>query len=463
MRVMRFRRCGSWIATTLLVAGCTTARLPVPPPTPPPSPSVIGPETASYRSPKDAARVLEAIDKKLAGGSASLLSVTDLSTYANLLLAAGRFSDAERTLSILDERKPKDHTVLLTLALLAEARGDAPALQKRVATFEAAFPGDPDAGKLRARQLSAQGDKAGAVSAWRAVLMSREDPEALSRLAESTLDAKKPAEALAFIDRAVKAAPEDDQVWALHARVQTALGQYLEAKRDLDRALTLAPDDPWHYLDRGKLAWLHLYDPMSAQSDLEFTTIKDPGNFFGWSALAAVYEELFRPRQAYVAWLKTLSIRPDYRYAYPSAAMLSFRFQDFPHAAEYAREAAKDYPAEYGFPFVEALSIMAMGQTAAAIAVLEKARPRYIRGSTVDELFRFLLTPGSGADYSFNAAMNREKTETIRLRLRFYQGAYYALSKSPASANAAFEEVAASSLKRIPEIDASQEWLDHGF
>jgi tetratricopeptide (TPR) repeat protein len=464
---MRFRRSWTLIATTLFLAGCASvARPPVLPPPPQTTPpSEVAAETSSYRTAADASRVLEAIDKKLAGRQATAadLSTPDLATYSNLLLAAGRLPEAEQALGILDGRRPGDKTVLLSLALLAGARGDATTQASRVMALEKAFPGDPDAGNLRARQLLVKGDLAGAKAAWLAVLDHREDVGALTGLAEMALDAKKPQDALPLADRAVKAAPQDDQAWALHARVQSDLGLYPAAKRDLDKALTLAPDDSWHHLDRGKLAWLHLYDPNLAQGDLEFTTIKDPENFFGWSALAEVYEEQLRPRQAYDAWMKALSLRPDYRFGYPSAAMLSFRYQDFPRAAAFAREAAKDYPAEYAFPFVEALSLKAMGKGPAAVAVLEKARPRFTRGSTVDEFFRFLLTTGSGADYYFNAAMNLEKQENILLRLRFYQGCYYALTKSPGAAKAAFDEVGASSLIKIPEIGASKDWLDHGL
>jgi tetratricopeptide (TPR) repeat protein len=425
----------------------------------------VAPETGSYRSAADAPRVLEAIDRRLAARQATLadLSTADLTTYSNLLLAAGRLTDAEAALTAVNTRAPGDHSVLLALALLAGARGDAAAQAQRVNALEAAFPGDPDAGDLKARQLLAQGDKAGAKAAWQAVLARTEAVPALLGLAELALDAKKPQEALTWADRAVKVAPGDDQAWAAHARAQTALGEYSGARRDLDKALALAPDDPWHHLDRGKLAWLHLFDPQLAQSDLEFVTLKVPDNFFGWSALAEVYEDQDRPRQAYNAWMKALSLRPDYRFGYPSAAMLSFRFQDFPRAAAYAREAAKDYPAEYAFPFVEALSLKALGKWPAAVAALEKARPRFTRGSTVDEFFRFLLTPGSGADYYFNTAMNLEKRDNIRLRLRFYQGCFYALNKSQGAAKAAFDEVGASSLMKIPEIAASRDWLDHGL
>jgi len=461
---MRLRYRWALVALTLFLASCATvARPPVLSP-PPPSPSEIAPETRSYRTAADAPRVLEAIDQKLAARQATAadLPTADLEVYSNLLLTAGRLPEADQALQALNTRKPGDRNVLLRLALVAEARGSTD-VTSRLAALEAASPGDPDAADLRARRALARGDKVGAKAAWTSALTQREDSGALLGLATLALGEKKPQVALSFADRAVQANPTDDQAWAVHAQVQSSLGAYRAAKRDLDQAVTLAPDDPWHRLDRGKLSWLRLYDSRSAQADLELVTMKDPDNFFGWSALAEVYEDLDRPRDAYNAWMKALSLRPDYRFGYPSAAMLSFRFQDFPRAAAYAREAAKDYPAEYAFPFIEALSLKALNRWPEAVPALEKARPRFTRGSTVDEFFRFLLTPSSGADYYFNTAMNLEKTETTRLRLRFYQGCFYAMSKSQGAAKAAFDEVGASTLMKIPEIAASRDWSNHGF
>lgn len=453
---MRLCRSGALGLIALLVVACATV------PTPPTPRSALDSELAAYHTAADAPRVLEAIDQKLAQGqtTAADLATPDLQTYTNLLLTAGRLPEADQALQILDQRLPQDKTILYSLALVAGARGDRASQVRRVAALEAAFPADPDALNLRARLLVAQGDRAGAIALWKRVLAAQDNLEALLGLANLALDSHNPQEALGWADRATKLAPKDDQAWDLRGRAQSDLGRYVAARQDFDRAIALAPDDPWHRLDRGKLAWLHLYDPLLARADLEFSVIKEPDNFFGWSALGEVYEDQNQPRKAYDAWMKALSLRPDYRFAYPSAAMLTFRYLDFSHAAAYAREAAKDYPAEYAFPFVEALSLRALGQLQAAQTVLERARPRFVRGSTVDEMFRFLLTPGM--DYYLNTAMKLETKDTVRLRLRFYQGCAYALGHVANSARAAFEEVTDSTLLKIPEIGAARDWLEHG-
>jgi predicted Zn-dependent protease len=454
---MRLRRNANFVLVVLALAGCATVAKP-----PIPGPSNLLPDASSYRSADDAPRLLDAFDKALADRQGSVLDLTtpQLSLYSNLLLAAGRLPSADQALMALDERQPGTKSTLFALVLVANARGDATAAQARLQKLEVAFPGDPDAAGLRAQEALAKGDRPTAKALWLKVLSRGEDAGALAGLVGLALDAKDPKTALTYADRAVLAFPDDDQLWSLHSQVQIGLEHYLAARKDLDKALELSPGNPWHRLDRGKLAWLHLYQPELALGDLEYATSKLSGNFFGWAALGEVAEDQERPRQAYDAWLRALSLEPNYRFAYPSAAMLAFRFLDFTRATTYAREAAKDHPGEYAFPFVEALSLRALGQVAASNAVLEKARPRFKQNPTVDEMFRFLLTPGT--DSYLNTAMNLEKQDSIRLRLRFYQGCAYALQKSKGSAKAAFDEVAASELKRIPEIGAAREWLANG-
>jgi len=459
MPAMRLRRSLIPALAAVLLAGCVTAP---PSRTPPLAPEDLARETAGYRGPADAARILAALDQQLAArhGAPADLATPELTTYAHLLLAAGRLKDAEASLSVLADRTPGDRTTLYALAALAGARGDLATQATRLTALEAAHPGDPGAGNLRARAALARGDKAGAQKAWSAVVAQGEDPEALAGLAQLALDAGAPGQALSLVNRALSPSPDDDQGLGLRARIQTELKNFRAARQDLDRAVALAPDDPWHRLDRGKLAWLHLYDLGLARTDLEWVTARLPQNLMAWEALAEVNEEEGQGPAAFDAWKRVLELRPDYRFAYPSGAMLAFRYRDFARAAPLAHQAALDHPAEFAFPFVEALSLRYLGRPAEAQTVLEKARPRFLKNPTVTEMFRFLTTPGS--EYYLEGALKIEKQENVRLRLRFYQGCQYAFSKAWNSARAAFQEVGDGTLLHIPEIAAARDWLDHG-
>lgn len=417
-------------------------------------------EVESFHSSADAPRVADAIRQKLSqtGKTVQDLSAADLGTYAGVLLAAGRFDDADQALTTLDKKKPGDKDTLKTLALLAEARGDA-SRDARVNAFVQTFPTDPDALNLKARLLLSRGDKAGAAAAWNTSLGQAETREALEGLAGLALNADKPDDALPLAERALQHQP-DDGTWVLHSQVMTALNKSYEARQDLDQAVKLAPDDPWHRLDRARVEWRKFRDAAAAQADLETAVKLAPENVLSWSLLSDVLEGSDQPKAAYDALLKTLALRADFRPSYPSGAMLAFRLKDYPRAIDFSRKAALDYPGEYAFPLVEALSLQALGKADDAQTALERARSRYANSSAVSELFRFLLNPKT--DDFLNTAIQQEKSPATRARLKFYQGCWYAQNGAKASAQAALEQVAESNLEGIPEIAAARDWLNHG-
>jgi len=387
------------------------------------------------------------------------LSTPDLKTYASLLLAAQKWNNAETLFELLQSRDPKDPEVLKALTLLSLGKAKPEEQERRWTLWSQAAPEDPDLSDIHAQIQMAAGDVKAAQATWKASAETQ-DPRALVSLAKLARQRKDYAGALLLADKAVAAGPKDDQAWAERARVNDALKHPLKARADWDTAIALAPQDPWHRLDRGQLALRELYDLKTAQGDLEFATIKLPENVLAWESLAEVYERKSEDHDAWHAWLTALALRPDYAPAYPSAAMLSFHFQDYSHAAQYARLAAKAYPAEYGFPLVEGLSLLAQGQRDQALSVLQKASGRFRDTPSVAEFFHFLLVPNS--DYYLNTALQQEKNAALRVSLRSYQGAYYTLLKQAASAKAALDEVAQSGLKQLPEAASASYWLDNG-
>jgi tetratricopeptide (TPR) repeat protein len=442
------------VAAALFVAGCST----VAPPRP--APSIVSTEAANFHSAADAPHVADAIRQQLeqSGKTVQDLSASDLNTYAGVLLAAGRLDDADKTLTVLDKKQPGDKETLKTLALLAEARGDA-SYEARVSALTQKFPTDPEVLNLKAHLLASKGDTAGASAAWSASLAKTETREALEGLAGIALDANKPDEALPLADRALQHDP-DDGTWALHSQVMRALNKPFDARHDLDQAVSLAPNDPWHRLDRARVEWRQIHDAAAAQTDLETAVKLDPNNVLSWSLLSEVLESRDQVQPAYDALLKTIQLRADFNPSYPSGAMLAFRLKDYPRAIEFARKAAKDYPGEYAFPLVEFLSLQALNRPQDAQASLDKARPRYTENASVTELFRFLQTPTS--DSFLNTTLEKDKNQANRIRVKYYQGCWYAQTGAAASAQAAFEEVAACQLEGIPEILAARAWLNHG-
>lgn len=374
-------------------------------------------------------------------------------------MVAGRDADARIAFEALVARVPRSVEAHLSLGWLAWNRQDAAGARVHLDVVDALSPGNPDALALRGNVLWATGDRASATAAWDQALASGDRVDALSGLARAALVGGQPSRGLEFADRAVAMSPDDPSLLSLHSQLQSALGHDAGARADLDAAIALSPD-PWLRVDRGRLLWRTFHDAPSARADLEAAVAALPDQVLAWAQLGEVAEAQNDTPRAYQAWQRVLALRPDYRWAYPSASVLAFRLQDFEKAVVYSREAAKDYPGEFAFPFAQALSLRFLGQPDAAQTVLTSAQKRFPRGSTVDEAFRFLLTPGS--DYAFNTAMKLETNDSLRLRLRFYQGCSYVQAHLDRSALACFQEVADGTSPNLPEVASAQAWMAHG-
>lgn len=463
-------------AVALLLAACATA--PPPPPVispPPPSvevtppavvspppvttPTVVEAATQDYQGVADAPKILEKIQQS--GKDLSTMTAADQGLYGNLLLASGKYDDAAKVFRNLLTLDVVNKDALTALALLAGLEGDTNAQKTFIDLLVASYPGDSEVLNLQAQNSFSRGDAASAKAAWDASLQLRPSADALVGLAMLSLQARKAKDAVGLLDRAEALSKNNDLLYSLRSQAHSALGEYVMAETDVSRALALMPDNPWYLLDRARLGWLNLQKPVQALADAENALALDPTLFYAWEYKAEILESQGKAKEAYEAYRKALALEKDFRFSYPAVSVLAFRFQDFPQAMKYAHEAAKDYPGEYAFPVIEALSLRFLNRAADAQAVLEKNQARFPKGTTVNELYRFLLTPEN--DFYLNAALTQEKKENIRVRVQFYQACQYVLLKAYSSARAGFEAASESRLPGIPEIAAARDWLDHGF
>jgi tetratricopeptide (TPR) repeat protein len=424
-----------------------------------PTTTVVQAATQDYQSVADAPKVLEKIQQ--AGKDLSTMSPADQGLYANLLLASGKYDEAAKVFDHLLGVDPANKDALTALALLAGLKGDTASQRSLIDQLVSRYPSDNEVLNLQAQNALSRGDLAAARSAWEASRQIKESPDALVGLAMLSLQGKKPKDALNLLDRAETLTKNNDLLYSLRSQAHAALGEYLLAETDVSHALALMPDNPWYSLDRARLGWLNLQKPIQALADAEKALSLDATLFYAWEYKAEILESQGKAREAYEAYRKALALEKDFRFSYPAVSVLAFRFQDYPQALKYAHEAAKDYPGEYAFPVIEALSLRFLGRAPEAQTVLEKNQARFPKGTTVNELYRFLLAPDT--DFYLNAALTQEKKENIRVRVQFYQACQYVLLKATSSARAGFTVASESRLPGIPEIAAAKDWLDHGF
>lgn len=435
-----------------------SGQVPAEPPAPPVSSDILRSDLGSYKGPADAAALLKSANDNLARRQLKPenLSRSDQILYGNLLLANQNFEPAKALYERLLNRDDKDRDALFALAQLSSTQPEKQRVYlNRLLT---AYPGDAQVKVLQGQIELDAGNKPAARQAFEASLKTSDNADALIGLAQLAQNGKKWDEALGLLNRAEKADPANDLVYAERAKVFASKELFYDAEKDINKALSLQPENPWHFLDRARLYWLHMYRPAEALADLEKVVAKDPENFFAHVYRGEIFESQDKAKEAWTEYQKVLAQHPDYRYAYPPSTILAFQFKQFDRALTLAQEAWKDYPGEYAFPIIAVLSAQKLGQPQVAKAILDKAQVKFATVPAVAEMFRFLAAPKN--DYFLNDLLAKEKDKTTICRLRYYEGCALALSSSPASARAALQEASGFTILGVPEIRMAKDWLE---
>jgi tetratricopeptide (TPR) repeat protein/RsiW-degrading membrane proteinase PrsW (M82 family) len=123
--------------------------------------------------------------------------------------------------------------------------------------------------------LDGAGNADAAATCYDVALRYRPDFAIYVLRAEAYRDARRYAEALIDLDKAVDLQPEDPGILWYRARLQISLHDYRAAAADLDRALALAGEDPHLLTDRAEAAF-YLGDRKLADADFARAIELDP-------------------------------------------------------------------------------------------------------------------------------------------------------------------------------------------
>lgn len=177
---------------------------------------------------------------------------------ARLLAEQGQWADAQRELQELLRAQPENSSALLTLALVAQARGEltnAVALARRgttnAYTARAAWTllgslhqrlGDTNAAWFASRKAAAVAPDVPAPDPFEAEFRQlRTDARSLSDQAQQFLLARRTAAAAPLIERLVADYPQFAEAWLLQGRLQYLDKRAVQAEQSLRRHLELDP------------------------------------------------------------------------------------------------------------------------------------------------------------------------------------------------------------------------------
>jgi Flp pilus assembly protein TadD len=245
-------------------------------------------------------------------------------------------------------------------------------------------------------------------------------PPLLVALGQAQLLARRPAEALATLERI----PDNDadylQVLKVKAKAEYLLRRDADAEATLQRAAQRAPADAEVPYDLGRIYYQQGRHAEAAKSFRRATEL-DPRAYRAWDNLGLAAEALGDVAQAQQHYLKAISLvykdHPRYDVVYANFADLLIRQGDFRRAFDLAAEAAQRNPDDPRNFFLTGKALARLGRNDVSVRWFEQAialnpdypEPHYLLAQAYRTLGR--TADADRALKSFQAAAARAPKE----------------------------------------------------
>ncbi len=324
-----------------------------------------------------------------------------------LALENGRSGLALQDARRIVHLQPRSPRALVLRARALERTGELAAAKADLDAALAAAPEDPDASLQRGLLHLTRGNpddairdfdrvvqrfpqwarpwalRAGAESARGNVRRAREDfetalsldprlPEAHLGLARLHLDAGRPGDALAALDRALRALPDDTSLRAARADHHVKAGRFAEALKDYDAAVALRPGDPVLLTNRGAACQATGRFDL-ALADYTRSIELAPEFVAAWLNRGLLHLAEHRLDDARRDLDRALDLRPNFHEAYLARARAREEAGSFPEALSDYSEAIRCRPNAATAYVSRALVRVRLGKDDEARADLERA------------------------------------------------------------------------------------------
>ncbi|MFH2116345.1 MAG: tetratricopeptide repeat protein, partial [Spirochaetota bacterium] len=237
-------------------------------------------------------------------------------------------------------------------------------------------------------------------------------------------DALRPA--LANLDKAATAAPDDPLIFLDRSRVLYQLGQYARSEADLDHSIKLAPDSSWAYVERSRL-YMDTGRLDLAEADLDRSIQIDPDYFLPYVYRASIYENSGRDTLALADYHQVTRLYPDYWYAFESVGVLAWRLGDWRLVHESFVKALGFTTNHPEYHILATLGLMRDGDIRGARDYASKNLPKIDRTKYPAHwlMLRLVFDQGTSAS-ELELRINSEKVLDLKAGMLFYLGAYWA-------------------------------------
>jgi tetratricopeptide (TPR) repeat protein len=223
-------------------------------------------------------------------------------------------------------------------------------------------------------------------------------------------------------DRAVSVQPDYPFAYIDRGKARQALDDTEGALQDFSRAIVLSPDYPWSYIDRAKL-YLRRTQRQEAIADLSMAITLDPGQFESYALRAGALSGGGDTDGAIADWERVVRLVPGYWYAYAPLAALRWTRGEWAKARTALLRAYEFQEDEHSLALCAALCSIRQGNKGEAAAILQRVLDNVPGESWYRDVARFLLD--TNTETALLSRIDRERSSTLKARMLFYVAVAY--------------------------------------
>lgn len=343
--------------------------------------------------------------------------------YASLLIKAGKNKQAGTVLDSLLEKEPEQIKALYLKAFLLSDEGRTEEALQVLNTFLSKEPGSPEARLLQGRLLFKKENYGGAVQSFAAVLKasmpgSSDFREGLIGRGKALLWNGQVSEAFRDFDKALQEGP-DPRIYRNRAVAYGERGRYGPAEKDMSEAIRLDPENPWNYLDRGRIR-LKLNKDGEALSDFREASRRAPELYLPYVYIGGIYRKKLKFDRAVLNYEKVLRIKPEYYFPYLSLGEIYYTKGEWEKSYRNFLNMYRFDP-RTNYLLLAAVGMIRAGDRKKARSLLDRTMRLMSPSDPFRDMVRFYAE--DFADRSILRRISELKNKGLRAQMFFYWGA----------------------------------------
>ncbi len=260
--------------------------------------------------------------------------------YSSLLISSGEYEKAENELDSILENDSENVEALMNKAIIEGINGN---MDAQLTILKNILEIDPENSLAQAATgdfyLANRRYNQAKIFFQASLKIDPDNAYAQLGMGRTLLVQGETDAAMGYLNKAIENDSGNALAYAERASAYSEKSDYVNADRDLTKAIELMPDYYWFYIDRGKLQQTMMGDFRTALEDFSKAIELNPDYFYAYLYRAQINDAIKDYDTALSDYEFVLENKPDYYYAYIPAAILYYFDEQWDNAALYFQKA----------------------------------------------------------------------------------------------------------------------------